>query len=318
MFRGVNRHCLDSQQNLRSARGSDEMHIRMVNGAKIYFAWDKVLPATFHHYTLAFATVITVAMMILQPYDDLHKMPLWQSTPVYFSGFLIAHGTNLAFCSGAAVLLPKGEVSLNLITFLSTIFWTWAADQVSFLAGGDRLDLIELAAIFPFNLILTVACAQLFCCFFLPMILAELDDAGEIGIAPVALDPNSGVVPFSFAPDVIQSGDPEPVWVSISDQTFLAHEICYIEAQENYVVVHLANRTLLLRDKISSIADRIPPSFGSLVHRSHWVAWHTIAAIKVAEGKTRISLKLDGIEIPVARGRRNEVLAQSVLATAPI
>jgi two-component system LytT family response regulator len=83
-----------------------------------------------------------------------------------------------------------------------------------------------------------------------------------------------------------------------------------IEAQGNYVALHCGRQVHLLRETLSAFEAKLDPAMFVRVHRSHLIATARIAAIRpLANGDGLITL-IDGAEVRLSRGFREQVHAR--------
>jgi DNA-binding LytR/AlgR family response regulator len=91
-------------------------------------------------------------------------------------------------------------------------------------------------------------------------------------------------------------------------------QLVWIEAARDYVVLHTGLRSLILRQTISGLAERLDPSVMARVHRSTLVRLACVTAIR-RQGKGLISLELEG-EVVVPVGPSYTKAVQQHLAAA--
>ena len=78
-------------------------------------------------------------------------------------------------------------------------------------------------------------------------------------------------------------------------------DVQYLEAMQNYVIIHTANRNLIVYNTLSGFEEQLPGSLFMKVHKSYIAA---ISKIKVIEGNEVI---INGKRIPVSRNVKEEV-----------
>lgn len=84
-------------------------------------------------------------------------------------------------------------------------------------------------------------------------------------------------------------------------------DICWIEAEENYVRIHTANESHLLRETIGRLETRLDPSSFLRVHRSAIVNLQFVKEIRnEADGDANVLL-ISGEKIPLSRSYRSRI-----------
>jgi len=86
-----------------------------------------------------------------------------------------------------------------------------------------------------------------------------------------------------------------------------ADEIDRVEVEDDYLRVHLAGGTLLVRESLSSLHDRLPAGMFARVHRSHLVNASRVRALRPWFGGDYVLVLADGTEITTGRTHRAEV-----------
>lgn len=79
-------------------------------------------------------------------------------------------------------------------------------------------------------------------------------------------------------------------------------DINYIESFSDYLKIHLPDHTLVTRETISSIEAKLPKNDFMRIHRSYIVSMAGINSF------TNEFVELNGIEIPISRSYKNDVL----------
>nr|WP_245228827.1 LytTR family DNA-binding domain-containing protein [Pontixanthobacter sp. CEM42] len=82
-----------------------------------------------------------------------------------------------------------------------------------------------------------------------------------------------------------------------------------LEAQQHYVLVHTNLGSELIHYRFGAAVDELSDRDGVLVHRSYWVARSSIKDI-ICNGRNTIAVLGSGLEVPISRSRKEEVLAQ--------
>jgi two-component system LytT family response regulator len=80
-----------------------------------------------------------------------------------------------------------------------------------------------------------------------------------------------------------------------------AERVDYLEAQDDYVAVHVGNATHLKHQSLSDLAESLDPARFVRVHRSFAVNVERIARIELLAKDQRVAILLDGRQLPVSR-----------------
>jgi two-component system, LytTR family, response regulator len=97
--------------------------------------------------------------------------------------------------------------------------------------------------------------------------------------------------------------------VSIGDRVVFvaAEEIDWIEAADQYVVLHVGRKQFTLRDTIAGILERLPPRRFAQIHRSHVVNLARVhEVVKMGKGDVRVVLST-GAELRLSRRFRSRL-----------
>lgn len=87
-------------------------------------------------------------------------------------------------------------------------------------------------------------------------------------------------------------------------------EVERIEAERDYVRLHWEGRTLLHRETMSNLEEKLDPNVMLRVHRSAFVNWARLAAVR-RDGNGRLMAVLKGGgEVPVSRAYAQRVMAE--------
>ncbi|MEM7258126.1 MAG: LytTR family DNA-binding domain-containing protein, partial [Pseudomonadota bacterium] len=82
--------------------------------------------------------------------------------------------------------------------------------------------------------------------------------------------------------------------------------VCWIEAQEHYIRITTANESRLVLHRFADAIRELPATSGMQVHRSHWVSFADMQALK--RNGQRLQLLLHtGNTVPVSRSFRQQV-----------
>lgn len=86
-------------------------------------------------------------------------------------------------------------------------------------------------------------------------------------------------------------------------------EVDRIEAERDYVRIHWEGRTLLHRETMSNLEERLDPEIMLRVHRSAFVNWARLKSVRRDLGGRVYAVLDSGMEIPVSRGYAHRVLS---------
>ncbi len=84
-------------------------------------------------------------------------------------------------------------------------------------------------------------------------------------------------------------------------------EVDWIEAEGNYVRLHAAKRGFLIREKISTLEERLDPDRFIRVHRSTIVNLDRVVELRPLPSGDCIILLRDGVELKLSRGYRQKL-----------
>ena len=98
------------------------------------------------------------------------------------------------------------------------------------------------------------------------------------------------------------SVEPPSVVISCEGETVKLYEadIFYVESFLHYIVIHTKDREYKIKENISSFKDKLSDNFYR-IHRSYVVSLKYITRI------SRISVNIGGTELPLARGKYNDI-----------
>jgi two-component system LytT family response regulator len=81
-----------------------------------------------------------------------------------------------------------------------------------------------------------------------------------------------------------------------------ADDIDLLEAQDDYVAIHVGAKAWLKQQPLGELAEALDPARFVRVHRSYVVALDRIARIEPYGKDSRVAVLRDGREVPVSRG----------------
>jgi two-component system LytT family response regulator len=81
-----------------------------------------------------------------------------------------------------------------------------------------------------------------------------------------------------------------------------ADDIDLLEAQDDYVAIHVGKKAWLKQQPLGELAEALDPARFVRVHRSYVVALDRIARIEPYGKDSRVAVLKDGREVPVSRG----------------
>jgi len=108
------------------------------------------------------------------------------------------------------------------------------------------------------------------------------------------------------APDARQSAEPPPpaahdFWIDTRDglRRLPLAQVQWIEAARDYVLLHTAERSHLLRATMTALEDRLPPGQMMRVHRSAFVRPSAVVAVQRTTVGGALLLLADDVVVPV-------------------
>jgi two-component system LytT family response regulator len=84
-------------------------------------------------------------------------------------------------------------------------------------------------------------------------------------------------------------------------------EIVRVEAADNYVMLHLVNGRLMLRETMTAIETRLGPAGFARVNRSAIVNFDQIREIQPAQHGDYTVVLRDGTKLPLSRSLRGQL-----------
>ena len=95
----------------------------------------------------------------------------------------------------------------------------------------------------------------------------------------------------------------EHLYIKSNKRTYKVRigEILYVESLKDYIKVHLADKRIVTKEKISDFQDRLPENF-LRVHRSFIVNLSEITAFSAND------IEINGVEIPIGISYKQQVL----------
>jgi len=119
----------------------------------------------------------------------------------------------------------------------------------------------------------------------------------EGSAAQVTGERTGAVVP---AADRVSSADETiPVELGGTTRFVKLSEVGYVEAQGDYVRLHTAGQSFLVRTPMSTVEDRWRPAGFIRIHRSYLVSSNRIEELTMDAG--RLTVRVAGVVLPVSR-----------------
>ncbi|MEJ0059080.1 MAG: LytTR family DNA-binding domain-containing protein [Terricaulis sp.] len=87
-------------------------------------------------------------------------------------------------------------------------------------------------------------------------------------------------------------------------------EVERIEAERDYVRLYWDGRTLLYRETMSHLEERLDPDVMLRVHRSAFVNWARLKAVHRDSSGRLLAILDTGDEVPVSRAYAQRVMAE--------
>ena len=119
--------------------------------------------------------------------------------------------------------------------------------------------------------------------------------------------------------ELLQRVEPEESWLSVRTPGRLVRlrpsEIAWIEAADYYIRIHVSQRSLLVRDSMAAMQQRLDPRKFVRIHRSAIVNVDRIREVQPLEHSDYVVILEGGERLRVSRTRRRaleEILGQSI------
>lgn len=269
------------------------MRIKFVNGTCRDINWQEFLQMLTHRKFVALVLSLLAAVIYVKPYEKIYAFTPIELTLFYASGFLslMAALVVLVFLFQRRFPVVPTAAVLTLAVVLATL---WNAG-VAMLLGGPMPPFGTMVMILVFNLVFAFLGEMLLATFLFDPILADVRAVLPRGASAFA---GAGAAP--------PKGD-EPQLVTLLGEQIDSAKVLYLRADTHYVTVALADGPRpYLRGRISDAVQAMPADLGRMVHRSHWVAASAVQGAR-QEGRSLILQMADGVELPVARNRQQEV-----------
>jgi DNA-binding LytR/AlgR family response regulator len=93
-------------------------------------------------------------------------------------------------------------------------------------------------------------------------------------------------------------------------------EVERIEAERDYVRIHWEGRTLLYRETMQNLEERLDPDIMLRVHRSAFVNWARLKAVHRDSGGRLLAVLESGDEVPVSRAYAGRVMSEMKARTS--
>lgn len=103
--------------------------------------------------------------------------------------------------------------------------------------------------------------------------------------------------------------DPAPVaLLQVNDRSIPVGTLLSLKSVEHYVEIATTDQTFIERAPLRDLVAQLEAANGIQCHRSHWVSRGAVRGVTRRGGNVLLEL-VDGAEVPVSRGRRQEVEA---------
>ncbi|GGX46537.1 hypothetical protein GCM10007385_12660 [Tateyamaria omphalii] len=100
--------------------------------------------------------------------------------------------------------------------------------------------------------------------------------------------------------------------ITLAGRKFALAQISRVKAAEHYLEIYTLDAVETIRERMSTFLDQVSLDEGIQTHRSHWVARQTAQSLS----GSKLTLT-DGVTVPVARGRLDDVRAWMDMHTDP-
>lgn len=282
---------------------SDKVDISLTNGQTIRATVDEMARSARHpkamlvYFALFCLVVMTAAFPTSLPF------PLWVKTAVFLPSIAFAVVIWLAAFAGM-VYLQRGSQTVRVFTLIASAIAAIGSQQLSYrLAMLYHIPLPAGAAaqigLYLFNIILCELSAIAICSFVLRDTVLKrrgaIDRITETPVPTATMD--------------ITSDSQSDLTIRIDKTDLPFADIRIASAEGNYLDILHDGGKKLSNMNISDFSDIMPKNMGTRIHRSHWIAFREIAAIRKSGRKVVITAH-SGMVIPIARGRQKEVLQE--------
>jgi two-component system, LytTR family, response regulator len=138
---------------------------------------------------------------------------------------------------------------------------------------------------------------------------ATLARVAERLAAPGAGDVQARLEALAWSIEVAAGGAARRVSFRVGGGTQVVHadEIDRVEVEEDHLRIHLPGRTLLVRETLASLQERLPAGMFVRVHRSHLVNAARVRELRPWFGGDYVLVLADGTEITTGRTHRADV-----------
>jgi two-component system, LytTR family, response regulator len=108
-----------------------------------------------------------------------------------------------------------------------------------------------------------------------------------------------------------RGGYPERIAVKVGSRTRFLHvaEIDWMEAEGNYIRLHVGGRSHLLRETMGSMEERLDPERFVRIHRSTFVNVDRVREMETVSRSESVVILRDGTKLTASRGYRERLRA---------
>jgi len=252
-------------------------------GNRIHLTTRELRQALAHRYLILFVVLTTAALVLWDTHGFRDIMSItdtiivWSVCVLSLIGFYILI---TVFMIDTAKKFTGIFVYFPLIGLLAMMINTFLTNYNVGLISGQPFSVDRVYSHLPFNLSIGIVFETIFVVFVFPI--------------------------MHFKHDYSEPAESTTVAITIAGQKIKTNEILSIESQDHYVEISTTNGKKMLRARIVDIAAMLSGVDGIMPHRSYWVSRSAIEKMSSSSNK-KILLLTSGEQIPVARGRVNDV-----------
>lgn len=282
------------------------MRFVFINGHTERFTLHELLSVFRHPASITTLAVAGALIIWLAP--DQWVTELAPAQAVIYWGLLLP-ACFMAYLGSLVVLARLRPVAYSIFAHLfCAVFSALFTPLLQYLLNIRPSDPAAIPIEFGFTLV-TSCMIELFCTTYLARFIAPR--SARQRLAAEQAPPPGPVSQPATRPTATTSPEPgepaiAPPIVVLLGRSFRLADLRLISAEEHYVRIHTPTAQDLLRGRISDIEAQLPETHGLRVHRSHWVATRAVRGLNRQREGWTLDLCL-GIEVPVARARRDSV-----------
>lgn len=284
------------------------LRVHFVTGRRETLTLGQLQAAVLHPVAVGVTLVGMLGLMLFHPYQPIRNLPLDQLTLLWAH---VLAGFYLVFF-GQAWLCRRLDLPFVVPVALAVVavVITSTARIYLALATGIAAPLPLVLGHMAFHWTVMVLAEFVIATFCLDRILRELrgPDRTLAPVAGAARGVDAPPQPRAAAANGAAPRPPEARVLVLQGVAVPVDDVLHVTAEEHYLRLVTADRSRLLRGRMTDIEAGMPQGLGLRVHRSHWVARKAVSELKRDDSGWTLRLT-DGAVLPVARGRQAAVRA---------